>query len=461
MFKIPRYPIFRLLLALFALAALPSCLDEPEDPPLTMDDVENNFPVVLGNISQWQASYNFSRFQSIWMQQLAGVNADALLAGRYEPQPVHFNDTWTAHYLYCLFPLQSIVETSEEHGAWAYAGMAKILQAYVVGLMTDAWGDIPLTELSHVDDQRLPSPKYDTQERILEEIFLLLDEGKADLQKAPSGQSYLPDQTTDLIYGGDAGKWIRAANVLRLRYLLRLGHYHGNYSELTTAMQTLELFRSNDDDMLFRYAGTNQQTLNPVYYQETNIRYTRVGKYFVDLLKGNGDPRLPRLVRRNPENEFVGSAPGERNLNASQVGPSLASPDSPVVFLSFAEQKFIEAEMHLRNIQRRDAEEAFRQGVIASLDFHNARDAAWEAEYAEIGFVNLEQVIKEKYVALFLQPEVWADYRRTGFPRITPFEPSQNTIPRRMLYPQDELDFNPVNVPQNITLFDRVWWDKL
>ncbi|HSV75935.1 MAG TPA: SusD/RagB family nutrient-binding outer membrane lipoprotein, partial [Bacteroidales bacterium] len=63
-------------------------------------------------------------------------------------------------------------------------------------------------------------------------------------------------------------------------------------------------------------------------------------------------------------------------------------------------------------------------------------------------------------VALFLQPEVWSDFRRTGFPQLTPFNPAENTIPRRMLYPQNELNNNPDKVPQNITIFSRVWWDR-
>jgi len=38
--------------------------------------------------------------------------------------------------------------------------------------------------------------------------------------------------------------------------------------------------------------------------------------------------------------------------------------------------------------------------------------------------------------------------------------PGGEIIPRRMIYPQNELNNNPDMVPRNVTIFSRVWWDR-
>ena len=59
---------------------------------------------------------------------------------------------------------------------------------------------------------------------------------------------------------------------------------------------------------------------------------------------------------------------------------------------------------------------------------------------------------------MFLQPESFADWRRTGIPQLTPS--SGTNIPRRYLYPTDEVNTNP-NTPTGVTLYTpKVFWDN-
>jgi hypothetical protein len=51
----------------------------------------------------------------------------------------------------------------------------------------------------------------------------------------------------------------------------------------------------------------------------------------------------------------------------------------------------------------------------------------------------------EKYIAMFQNIEVWADYRRTCVPTLTPAVAGSG-IPGRMYYGQDERNANP-NIP--------------
>ena len=70
----------------------------------------------------------------------------------------------------------------------------------------------------------------------------------------------------------------------------------------------------------------------------------------------------------------------------------------------------------------------------------------------------IAQVAAEEYVALFLNPEAWTLYRRTGVPNI----PAQggNGVPRRLIYPQSEYSYNGSNTPQSTLYTPKIFWDK-
>ncbi|HQW45326.1 MAG TPA: SusD/RagB family nutrient-binding outer membrane lipoprotein, partial [Chitinophagaceae bacterium] len=74
----------------------------------------------------------------------------------------------------------------------------------------------------------------------------------------------------------------------------------------------------------------------------------------------------------------------------------------------------------------------------------------------------LQQIIEEKYIALFgVSGEPWTDWRRTGYPTMSaPTNAIINNVPRTLFYPQSEIDLNPKCPGQkSATLQDRVFWD--
>jgi hypothetical protein len=71
------------------------------------------------------------------------------------------------------------------------------------------------------------------------------------------------------------------------------------------------------------------------------------------------------------------------------------------------------------------------------------------------GSLTLNLIMTQKHLALFMEPELFNDWRRTGFPALTPNAGSQ--IPRRFPYPQQELNLNS-NTPQ-ATIYSKVAWD--
>ena len=246
--------------------------------------------------------------------------------------------------------------------------------------------------------------------------------------------------------------------------MLRIAHQANNYDLMTPYLTPTTLLSGNQDDMGYVFHGSQ---VNPYYFYDHTVRNTRMGKYFVDGLIASGDPRLQVFVRSSTQNnQYFGSAPAEANFNASFIGTTIAAEKAPVYLITFVEQKFIEAEIYWRTGQQSLADLAFEQAVKASLQKHNVSNPEWESEHAEIENVTLEQIISEKYVALFLNPEVWSDYRRTGFPQITPYEiPTEeeitHQIPRRFLYPTSEVNYNSQHMPADVTIFTRMWWDEV
>ncbi len=436
-----------------------SCdLDVPTEEPEIGSELNNNLAVTQMYLAHWQGT-EFSMFQSIWMQQLAGVRSGTTMEriDRYQFDPEFADNLWNFYYTYCLYGLEAIRGQASRADAPAFEGIAQTLKGYSLLMMTDAWGPIPYEE-AHFYFGSAGLPAYDTQQDVLQHLLGELDQAVEHLETAMQSGGLKPGVSADRIFGGDLERWIRAANLVRIRVKLRLANHDGNYKKVVEALGNRPLLRGNEDNMLYAFDGAVPESTNPYYYFDTNVKHSRVGAHTAELLEGREDPRLPRFVRRNVQNEYVGSAPGEGLTTASYLGPGIAAANAPLVMGSYAEQQLIKAEVFWRTGQQEMADQAFTEGVRASLAFFNARDQEWEAAHAEIDGVGLEQIIEAKYLALFLQPEVWADFRRTGYPALEPYD--QMEVPRKFLYPRNEITGNPQNVPEVGTIFDPVWWDN-
>ncbi len=440
-----------LLIPVFIISC--NLFDSPE-PPEPEGELVKTMPYTQYLISYWTGLDN-ARFALQWMQHLGGVSGNHLRVDEYDLIPEYLDIVWDLYYHYIFTYLSEMIDHATAADAPAYRGISRILMAYTLGMMTDAWGDIPYEEGLKA------SPSYDEQEYLIVVIMELLGQGINDLNDAAGGGGIKPGPDEDPVYEGDLDKWKRAANVIRMRVMLRMANRSGNYNTLLNYFDN-ELFTGNHDDMLYYFPGGEK--VNPHYYFDVKFRNTRVGSHIVDLLKENEDPRLEVFVRLNQNNEYVGTGPGEGLATASHVGSKLASSKSPVTLISYVEQKFIKAEVYYRMKQQSMADLAFEEAVKASLSYYGVSSPEWEAEHAAVENVTLEQIITAKYVALFLQSEVWADYRRTGYPELKPYDHEEDPeaqIPRRYVYPRDQLNFN-LNIPDNaheIDIYSRVWWD--
>lgn len=481
---------------LLILSAVVSCnLTDTNGNPNASDQVS-----ISAVLSGAEVSLGFSLgidaglISSIYIQQAAGANGDAASFDNYTTAPGYFNSLWSNFYSNVLDELQVVRATAAEQQLPYYSGIARILTVYSYGTLTDLFGDIPYKE--SLAGNGITSPKFDKQEDIYKDLQLQLDTAITELLKPATDNKGAVPFTDDVIFKGNTANWLAVAWTLKARYALHLSK-----KDPAEAAQKALLYLYNgntwrgipgnggDAQVVFGTAATNS---NPFYQQNTNRPgWVGLGASFVNLLNGNKvtdapttpespfvDPRRAFFATPSSGSVYRGSAPGVPGAY-SRIGAYYASPTSPVVFISYTEAKFIEAEArYMLNpgdpLAKSALEEAVRASfskVISIPDVYSTpqkQDAYIAAKATITGSAesDRETIITQKYIALFLQPESWSDYRRTGFPALplaqnaTHSANPEGKIPRRIPYPQGEVSLNK-NTPAGSTYqTPRLWWDQ-
>lgn len=407
--------------------------------------IQANLAYVLGG--------DLARIPATWTQQIAGLQNQSADIDIYNIAESDLDNAWS-YNLYSPGMINSkiLIDKAVTGKSPYYSGIGKVLMAYHLGVTTDLWGDVPYSDALKGASGYTKS-KYDTQEQIYTTIFSLLDDAIVDLKASSSDYSPGSD---DLIYGGDLDKWVKAAYALKARYYLHLSKVNtSSYSKVKEALANA--FTSNGDDLKFTF-GEAYNNSNPMYqFQSERAHYIGANKFMLQMLTSVNDPRASVYFSGS-----VGSSSGQMNSSASAIGKNYASASSPVYFISYAEIKFIEAEVYLATDAQKAAD-AYNEGLKASLEREGVfGDGSWYLSHKlTSSTVTLEKIINQKYLSGFLQVETFNDWRRTGYPSLTLATGAvTSVIPRRLPYPQDESTYNADNMPQNITITDKVWWDK-
>lgn len=404
-----------------------------------------------------------SYFSAWFTQQMSGTEGQAMDNDKYQIKNTAPNRIWRNSYSGYLYDLKIMMEKADELEAPHYKGVGQVLTALTLGYLTDMFGNIPWSDALEPTNIK---PVYDTQEQIYAEIDRLLIEAITNLS-ADAG--LYPVGEDDLIYGGTTANWILAANSLRARYELHKSKLAGfDYQDVLDII-ALGTFTSINDDMDFTF-GTAATANAPLSQMHTDrINYMIMGEYYVNAMNATDDPRLPMVAFEVEGGGYVGGAPGGADATASLAGGSYYAPetgDGTVHFITYAEVKFIEAECLLPT-NPAAAATAYNNAVKASLAKLGVSNTTWEATHAneDATTIDLETIINGKYLALFCELEAWTDWRRTGYPVLTPTPNGVITqIPRRLPYPDDEQTYNTENVEdQGVTsttaLTKRLWWD--
>jgi hypothetical protein len=354
--------------------------------------------------------------------------------------------------------------------------IARILKAFFFLNITDRWGDIPYSQA--LKGAAGFSPVFDTQQSIYTDLFKELKEAQAQFDAGAAIQG-------DILLHGDNAHWKKFANSLRAIMALRLSKVDAakGKTEFIAALADGAI-TSNDDNITFSYLK-NATYESPFYtnYITGNRKDFAVSNTMIDYLKRTNDPRIAAFADKAAATlEYKGVPYGVfpvtwQPQDVSLVSEKIAAQDATVNVLTYAQILFSRAEAAKLGWITGNAKQLYEDAIKASMkqwDVYTT-DAAFTTfvSGADIAYTDakaLELIGSQKWVALFYQGyEAWAEWRRTGFPALTPAAKPLNTsgkIPRRMAYPTSEATLNKVNYDEVVkrqgadVQETKVWWDK-
>lgn len=334
-----------------------------------------------------------------------------------------------------LLDLRAIQAGAEADGDLVYSGVAKVLEALLVGFAADVWGDIPYSEA--VGD--VATPAFDDQLDVYAALQTLLTSAIADLNGAGEGPGAF-----DLVYNGDKTKWTQLAYTLKARFFLHTaeGATRGTFN--TAAYQDAITAANNGiaspagDYKAIHSSPTSERN---IWYQFTQTTFGQdlvPGHFLVELMKQRNDPRLSEYFVPNAEGGYGGNDVNSV-IPPSQISSFGGAPRFDPLFaqplVTWDENQLILAEAKFQT----------GGGGAAAAPHVNAVRVRYGLAPLSAGQITLATIIEEKYIALFQNPEVWSDYKRTCFPVLDPAG-DNDAVPGRLLYGDSELNANP-NTP--------------
>jgi hypothetical protein len=418
--------------------------------------------------------------------------------------------TFTRGFTGVMPAWQSIVKIAEEQQLPEVAAVATVVKVEAMHRVADAYGPIPYCNYGSGTLQNT----YDGLDEVYQRFFEELDDAIDVLTDFVNGNpsAKILDKY-DLIYQGDATKWVKFANTLRLRLAMRV-----RYANISLAQTEAEKSISNPIGLITNanerasLKHTAIEYVHPLLeIQDFVDGEARMSAAMDSYLNGYGDPRLSVYFKPNKDGVYkgvrLGIVPPNPNIYAKDnVGYLNMTASTEIVWMTAAESYFLRAEGALFGWNMGGtAADLYAQGVTVSLDENGVGDGAaaylnkttppaaytqptggtgsiaapstiyprWED--GATNEVKLERIITQKWIAMYPDgPEGWAEFRRTGYPKLFPVvvNNSGGTITteiqvRRIPYPQSEYNNNAAGVQSGIVKLGgqdnggvKLWWDK-
>lgn len=328
---------------------------------------------------------------------------------------------------------------------------ARIMLAYTFALLVETFGDVPYYSYGSPNPERFQalqlekyiSPVYATQKEIYTDLLKELKEAAAQIVS----DSYVFKEGDYIFETPD--KMRRFANSLRLRLAIRLKDVSD--TELRTlAQQSIDelkagtaVMQSEADtvELQFDSDDTNPAPIYKEYFVSNRVDYSPSNS-FVQLLKGQRgnfgvDPRLQkyfapkgltkyqardgRYTESDNLNDYIGMPYGldesmadfqfKSGVAVSFFSSRILQPNYAEVFMEYSEVCFLLSEANGWD------NTWYKKGVEASMKKWGVADTKITNFLNTIPAANEENVLTQKYIALYMNPnEAWAEYRRTGYP---------------------------------------------
>jgi hypothetical protein len=363
-----------------------------------------------------------------------------------------------------------------------YIGIGKVYEAMELGYAADLWGDIPYREAA---DSNVTQPHFDHQLDVYADLQVQLDSAINLFLVAagPTNVGGTADQS-ELIYAGRDPSGLRVvytavARSLKARFFMHVAA--AGIAGVTGAMSAAydSAFKyatggitSTADDFVWFHSAPVQTNL----WWQGNVGDLAPGAAIIEIMKRRMSAGVEDTLRiafyftssdGRPASTTGANFAGFRPTGATvRTAAGVYDGSGPYSgFGAFLDQNvsdgsFRQPEITYAEMQLVAAEAAWhincpacdRTTVVpAAQPFLNA--ARTSRRYGSTAFgsapgslpASLQNIIEEKYITLFLNPEVWNDWKRTCLPSLAPAT-GRAGIPGRLPYDASEVIANP-NVP--------------
>ncbi|WP_298950085.1 SusD/RagB family nutrient-binding outer membrane lipoprotein [uncultured Nonlabens sp.] len=423
--------------------------------------------VAGGLLSQHMTAFDFNLFgrHDLKSPQLGG-----------NPWPIFYRN---------LRDNELIITQSRETPAFAvYEGPALIYKAYMSAALTDIFGDVPYSEAFRGLDG-IVQPKYDLQEDVYLQpggILDNLDQGIAAIENY-TGAIALEG---DVLFNGDLDGWVRFANSLKIKALMRISARENVNARLQNLFDDQNYISTNSQNAVFNFSDNEPNNFRMARLRAGDFGNFAMSETMEEILEGLNDARInvlfrPRVNNGNGE-DFNGILNG---IDASSSTPDFGDfSQAGTIFrentgmldanyMTAWETNFLLAEAAERGLISASAQTLYETGVTQAHEYWNTTLPAnylnTEAAYGANGNDPIEQIITQKWLSSMINGyEGWIEYRRTGFPVLKTLQASlnNNLIPVRMPYPAEEASLNTDNYnvaagATNVNSINApVWWDE-
>lgn len=427
----------------------------------------------------------------------------------YDPQsnwsPVFYRVIYTNE----MSNFTELCKVTEDENAIA---VAKVVKVAGVHRVADTYGPIPYTQVGTGAD---PMP-LDSEKEVFKAMFADLDAAVEVLTRNRAG---MITTDADRLYGGSLERWGRLANSLKLRLAMRIVYTDFTTDDGRTPQQLAEEAVSSELGVIEDNSGNAMYTGfgkdgNPFYVcffsYKSGAGDHRVAADIASFMNGYDDPRRASYFN---ESAFSGGGydglrngiqiPDDDRINNFSRYNVTAS--TSLMWMNASEVAFLRAEGALRGwAMGGNARTFYEEGIRLSFERCGVADqltaymasTALPGGYDDPAFgyscsnqstvtipwndgaafeENLERIITQKWIANFpLGTEAWADYRRTGYPRLFPVVVNNNPDitnlqlgARRMTYPLEEYEANGETIRAAVDqwlggqdkMSTRLWWD--
>jgi len=445
-------------------------------------------------------------FELAIVQQIVTPNGVSLAGANFNQDNRGRAGIWQNHYRQVMKSLVDVLnQTQDNENLVNLYHMARIWRAYTGMVITDTYGDVPFVEAGRGFLEGISFPRYDRQQDIYNEILTELSEASAALSASNP-------PVNEVLYGGDVEKWKRLGYSLMLRAAMRLTKVDPALAQQYVSQAVAGgVLQSNEDNAVIRHTALYTNPTGDWLNGSEANNYFLVSS-FVDYLQENDDPRLAAIAVR-----YVGAGNGaQQSADRANTDPAIqigmpmgydnttitpvvqemglasfyefsqldrtrmGKQTAPCFLLTYGQTQLLLAEAAVRGWVQGDPATYFANGIRAHMQELGEYDPASVVEESAIAAYleahpleteqALEQINTQYWVATFLNgPESFANFRRSGFPALTPnpypgSEIDEDFI-RRLTYPDAEIAVNTTNINEAVSrqgpdrLDTQVWWD--